>query len=269
MKRIYLFCFISLILSSCYNNYQFVQVHEYSLDDGNTTMKYDDGNCIFDYSGISYYTIYNKTNTFVFVDKSKTFGITNSGRAFNFKDASASISSENIYNNIKTDFNKSNEDQNTDFIVYSTSDVVVIPPQAYKIFYVNTDYPELILDCSLPQYPDSAASIQKHEIISTVLTTYRTDGNQKEYMVKNNIYLDKITNYAEPVIIEYIPRGIVCENMRESGKYYSDREVYDYKYKVGINTRTFPYYLKNTSKRIYDYEDSYVYDYDLNGYVKR
>lgn len=132
MKRIYLFCFISLILSSCYNNYQFVQVHEYSLDDGNTTMKYDDGNCIFDYSGISHYTIYNKTNTFVFVDKSKTFGITNSGRAFNFKDASASISSENIYNNIKTDFNKSNEDQNTDFIVYSTSDVVVIPLKRTK-----------------------------------------------------------------------------------------------------------------------------------------
>lgn len=270
MKKLYLFAAL-VLLASCSSSYQFVQVQEYSAGNGNSmTVENEDVRITYSVANLAdgwcSYAVYNKTDGFVYIDKSKSFTVDPAGYAHNV------ITSEErcMMTAKKQTFMQTPAKDSVDYSVYTSSDIVVIPPKAMKTVYGLASGHGMILHCDLPQYPSKAVSVNVNEEMFTAVTTYRTDGKQQETTVSSVIKLDKVSNMPEYIIARYTARQPVCENMKEAGKIYppDDEIIYDMYYDVKAGSMTFPYYVKNSTTKYFDYKPEYEWYESVDGYKK-
>lgn len=154
--------------------------------------------------------------------------------------------------------------------------IVAIPPHTSKIVTEYAINHLLILNCDLDRYPEDQASIT-YDASNSPLTfsnyiTYRLGDNEKENVVKNEFYISKITNYAQPSLYQFVERkNKPCQNMTDDvSKDYKDKypvEVYDKVYKFDRSNRFYLEYEIQSSRRLYKGGQQYYYSPLYDGYT--
>lgn len=156
--------------------------------------------------------------------------------------------------------------------------IIAIPPHASKIvteYAINTT---LLLDCDLSRYPEEKASITFDEQNSPLkfsnYITYRLEDNTQDIVVKNDFYISKVTNYAQPAIYTFVERAKKpCQNVTsDDSKDYKDKypvKVYDKVFNIDRSNCFYLEYKIQTNRQLYKKGGgSYYYDGYYNGYTK-
>jgi len=155
--------------------------------------------------------------------------------------------------------------------------ILAIPPKSKKIVYEYAIGAYLVLDCDLERYPSEQASLSFSQDDSPLnfenYITYKVGNNEQEKVIENKFYVSKITNYAQPFILEFVKREKPCQNKtNEIGSNFKNEypvAVYDQYIKIDTYNCFYLQYQKWSSHKLYKLNTgNYYYNSDYDGYTK-
>lgn len=138
--------------------------------------------------------------------------------------------------------------------------IMAIPPHASKIVAEYAISTELLLNCNLDRYPEDKASITFNEQNSPLrfsnYITYHLGNTTQENVVRNDFYIAKITNYAEPSVYKFVERPKrPCQNLTsDDSKDYKDTyptKVYDKVYNLDRSNCFYLEYQIQSNRKLY------------------
>ena len=268
MKKILFVLSFVCVLPSCITT--FYQLHEIKAisDDISNELIYQDDNCEIFYDfwsdkGNSGFTLYNKSDKNLFVDKNSCFFIKNEisydyfrNRTFSY---SKSIGSSNNASKAVVGINNSGYIQqnklNTGIssstgksVSYLEKNIECIPPKTQKSFYEYSISSKPFRLCDIKKFPVNSRSVTSANfntydspVTFANVIVYKLEGNETQTIIKNEFYVDKITNYPSSMF-KSSKKNVVCKSIS-----YDD--VYNYEAKGN-------YFIKYTSQK-------YSWDYSM------
>jgi hypothetical protein len=171
---------------------------------------------------------------------------------------------------------KSKTTNNTSSVATTNNPILSIPPKSSKIISNFSITSQEIIDCNLKYYPEKYSKIEytteNSPIIFANYITFKIGEDAPYKNVKNDFFVNEISNYATHEITNYNKREKTCKNIltpEEIKKQKKQIDVYDPYIIVGDESSFYTTYSVYSKSKLYTKNNNYLWSYKYNGYINK
>ena len=171
---------------------------------------------------------------------------------------------------------KSKTTNNTSSVATTNNPILSIPPKSSKIISNFSITSQEIIDCNLKYYPEKYSKIEytteNSPIIFANYITFKIGEDAPYKNVKNDFFVNEISNYATHEITNYNKREKTCKNIltpEEIKKQKKQIDVYDPYIIVGNESSFYTTYSVYSKSKLYTKNNNYLWSYKYNGYINK